>query len=211
MDALDKALADAKALVASQEATIAELKTAMEKEKLLGAQYLRTIVKYGDEISAKHKVSKRLQEALLARGATEEEVKALVNPSVAITSPSAKRSNAGHQAWQGEVLAVFHEMGASRGVIVADCKDHDEFKKKCKGVGLTRLMARQEASARRARAGAPAPSLADELGDLFGGAPGVGHDEEETEAFLKMTALTLEEGTKGAPSGGGGGGGGGKE
>lgn len=203
MDALDKALADAKALVASQEATIADLNTAMEKEKAQRGGYLTALVKSMDKFSAEQKVTKRLREALLARGATEEEVKALINPPVATTSPSAKRSNAGHQAWQSEVLAVFHEMGASRGVIVADCKDHDEFKKKCKAVGLTRLMARQEASARRARAGAPAPSLADELGELFGGAPNVGPDEEEAEAFLKMTSLTLGEGTEGGGGGGG--------
>ena len=155
-----------KALVALQKATIADLKTALEKEK---------------------NVTKRLREALLAQGAMEEEVEALIIPHVATTAPSTKRSNAGRQAWKSEVLAVFHEMAASRGVIVADCKDHDEFKKKCWAVGIFHTIASNEARARRVRAGAPAPSMAEVWSDLYGDALG---DLAETldEAFSKMDA-----------------------
>ena len=69
-------------------------------------------------------------------------------------------------------------------------KKCDEFKKKCKAVELTRGMARQEASARRARAGAPAPSVADELSERFGDADG---------PCWRCATLTMEEGTEGAP------------
>ncbi len=209
MDALDKALADVRALVASQEAIIAELKTALAEQEARNGEHEKNLATFETSLSNEKKKTARLHNALVARGLTEEGLLTFLEPVVpmvpSVPTPRPKRTNPNHRGpttWNDEVLLVFKELAEGRGVIYDKCKNHKDFLKQTKLKGLNRLHAMAEASARRKRAGLSPPSASDLNAE---------EEEDEEREVLAYSDEARDLALELASAGGGGGGGGGNE